>query len=144
MSEISRKLEYVSEITREEIKQFTRYDEYKNEIDKFTGQNNLDFPYEKAEVNEFVIKLTMLDGSHLFLPIFATDGKGLRHDKDKGYTTIHRPVTTQEKERKERELKLAEERKEWELEQRAKNASSLEKAKQLIKKKVAREHKKAE
>lgn len=145
MSEISDKLEYVAEITRKEVKQFTCYDNYKEQIDAFTGRDNLDFPFEKAEASEFVIKITMPDGSHLFLPIYATDGQGFRYDEIRRYSTIHRPLSQQEIDARESEVKRAEEakkkREEWEAEQRAKNAYSLEKAELLVKKKISRDKK---
>ncbi len=43
----------------------------KEQIDAITGKDNLDFPFEKQKQAEFVIKITMPDGSHLFLPIYA-------------------------------------------------------------------------
>lgn len=146
MSEISDKLEYVAEITRKEVKQFTCYDNYKEQIDAITGEDNLDFPFEKAEASEFVIKITMPDGSHLFLPIYTTDGQGFRYDETRRYSTMmHRPLSQQEIDARESEVKRAEEakkkREEWEAEQRAKNASSLEKAKLLVKKKISRDRK---
>ena len=58
---------------------------------------------------------------------------------------IHRPLSQQEIDARESEVKRAEEakkkREEWEAEQRAKNASSLEKAKLLVKKKISRDRK---
>lgn len=112
MSEISDKLEYVAEITRKEVKQFTCYDNYKEQIDAITGKDNLDFPFEKAEASELVIKITMPDGSHLFLPIYATDGQGFRYDEIRRYSTmIHRPLSQQEIDARESEVKRAEEAK---------------------------------
>lgn len=143
MSEINQKLEYVSEITRDELKRFTMYDEYKDQIDSFTGMNNLDFNFLKAEVSEYVIKITMLGGNLLFLPIYASDGQGFRYDDFKKYSTIHRPSTKQEdiaiETRKKKEKIEAQKRKEWEDEQRAKNSAFLEKAKRLAKKKSDRQ-----
>ena len=136
--EITKKLKYVSEITRGEVKKFTRYDEFKEEIDGFTGYDNLDFPFIKAEVSEYVIRLTLPDGKRLFLPIYATDGLGLRFDKKKQYATVHRPLTKQEKEEEEERKRQEEERKEWEAEQRALNAANLKKAELLVKKKADR------
>ena len=143
MSEIIKKLEYVSEITKDEVRQFTCYDEYKEKIDAFTGHDNLNFPFVKAEISEFVIRLTLPDQSYMFLPIYATDEQGFRYDDFKGYSTIHRPLTeresverAKEEERRERERR---QREEWEMEQRAKNASQLEKAKLLVKKKADRQ-----
>lgn len=150
MSEINQKLEYVSEITRDELKRFTMYDEYKDRIDGFTGMDNLNFNFVKAEVSEYVVRITMLDGSFLFLPIYASDEQGFRYDDFKKYSTIHRPNTKQEdvaakqrkieaQKRKEQEEIEAQKRKEWEDEQRAKNSAFLEKAKQLAKRKSNRQ-----
>ncbi|MBQ2695509.1 hypothetical protein IJG04_02620 [Candidatus Saccharibacteria bacterium] len=143
MSEINQKLEYVSEITRDELKRFTLYDKYKDRIDGFTGMDNLDFNFVKAGVSEYVVRVTMPDGSFLFLPIYASDGQGFRYDDFKKYSTIHRPNTKQEdiaaKSREKQEKIEAQKRKEWEDEQRAKNSAFLEKAKQLAKRKSNRQ-----
>lgn len=90
------KLKYTSEVTAEEIKVLTGYDEHKATIDAITGQDNLDFPFSKAEVSEYVIKMVLPDGNYLFLPIIASDGQGYRSDRKKGYSTIHRPETKAE------------------------------------------------
>lgn len=147
------KLKYVSTIIGEELKAFTMYDQYKSKIDEFTGRDNLDFPIRFADVSEYVIRITMLDDSCIYLPIFATDGQGYRHDKIKGYSTIHRPGTIMEAaERKEKRAKVQQkeaEHKEVEhqseeqrAEMRAKHAAKFEKAKRAKAKKDARTRRK--
>lgn len=86
------KLEYTQTITRDEVKRFTDYKNRKSEVDAKTGHDNLDFKYEKAELNEYVVRITTLDGQHIFLPIPLTDGEGLHAD---GF--LYRPKTEAER-----------------------------------------------
>lgn len=114
VSDMKEKLKYTSDVTAEEIKILTKYDEHKATIDAITGQDNLDFPFSKAEVSEYVIKMVLPDGNYLFLPVIASDGQGYRSDKKKGYSTIHRPETkaeTREQKRAEKAKAKAEEEK---------------------------------
>lgn len=92
---VSERLEYMQEIDRDEVKFFVDYENQKEQIDALTGHNNLDFKYEKAEISEYVVRITTLDGRHIFLPIPITDGEGLHAD---GF--LHRALTREETEAK--------------------------------------------
>ena len=99
MSEMKDKLEYTTKVTPSELKVLTAYEAHKEAIDALTGRKDLDFEFKEARANEYEIRLVLDDGTYLFLPILATDEKGYRHSKHKGYSAIHRPETREEKKR---------------------------------------------
>ena len=125
------KLEYTTKVTPSEVKVLTAYEEHKEAIDALTGRKDLDFEFKEARANEYEIRLVLDDGTYLFLPILATDGQGYRHSKHKGYSTIHRPETREEKKRQsdaeKAKAELAKEKAKAEKEKETKKAEKAEK-----------------